>query len=166
VLYIHLGYTILSKLRGTRGKVIGQGESEKDAGMISRGGIMPRRLKSLQNDIRVAIIGMGAMGKGLFYQCHITPGIKCVAIADIKIDKAVACVEWMKLNYRIAHGLKTVHEAIRQGFVAVCEDGDLLARCELVNVLVESSNSIGAAGKFAVEVLEHEKHLVLMNAEI
>lgn len=127
---------------------------------------MLRRLKPLQNDIRVAIIGMGAMGKGLFYQCHITPGIKCVAIADIKIDKAVTCVQGMKLDYRIAQGLKTVHEVIRQGFVAVCEDGDLLARCELVDVLIESSNSIGPAGKFAVEALERQKHLVLMNAEI
>ncbi len=124
------------------------------------------RLNSLQNDIKVAIIGMGAMGKGLLYQCHITSGIKCIAIADIRLDRAVACAKWLELDYRIASSLKAVHEVIRQGFVAVCEDGDLLARCEFVGVLVESSNAIGAAARYAVTGLEFQKHLVLMNAEI
>lgn len=124
------------------------------------------RLKSLQNDIRVAIVGMGTMGKGLLYQCHITPGIRCVAIADIEIYKAVACAKWLRLDYRVAPDLKTMHETIRQGFICVCEDGDLLARCEFVDVLIESSNAIGAAGEFAVRALQCEKHLVLMNAEI
>ncbi len=124
------------------------------------------RLNSLQNDIRVAIVGMGVMGKGLLYQCHITPGIKCIAIADIKPDRAVACAEWLGLDYRIASNLKTVHEVIRQGLVAVCEDGDLLSRCEFVDVLVESSNVIGTAARYAVTALEFQKHLVLMNAEI
>ncbi len=85
------------------------------------------RLRSRQNDIKVAIIGMGTMGKGLVYQCHITPGIKCVAMADIRGDRAVACAKWLGLNYRIASNLKTVDEVIHQGFVAVCQDGDLLA---------------------------------------
>jgi len=30
--------------------------------------------------IRIGIIGMGSMGKGLLYQSHITPGIECVAV--------------------------------------------------------------------------------------
>jgi predicted homoserine dehydrogenase-like protein len=123
------------------------------------------RLKALQSSIRVAIVGIGSMGKGLFYQCQITPGIECVAMADIKVERAINCAVWMKRDYRVVDNLGAMQETIRQGRIAICEDGDLAAKCELVDVLIESSNSIGAAGQFSVTALEHGKHLVLMNAE-
>lgn len=123
------------------------------------------RLKHLQRDIRVAIIGAGFMGKGLFYQCTITPGITCVAVADIDVDKATACVESMKQNYRIVNSLQAMHETIRQNHVAVCESGEMLAKCESVDVLIESSNAIAAAGQFAIAALEHRKHMVMVNSE-
>ena len=116
---------------------------------------MLSRLQALQNNIRVGIIGTGSMGIGLFYQCHVTPGIECVAVADIKLEKAIECVESLSRYYRVVNNLEATHEAIRQGLVVVCEDGDLLARCEMGDVLIESSNSIGAAGRFAKTALEH-----------
>jgi len=127
---------------------------------------MLNTLKKLKRNIRVAIIGIGSMGKGLLYQCWVTPGIECVAIADIRIDRAINCVQWLRWEYRVVHDLNAMHETVRKGLVAVCEDGDLLARCELVDVLIEASNSIGAGGQFSVTALENRKHLVLMNAEV
>ncbi len=123
------------------------------------------RLKALERNIRVAIVGIGSMGKGLFYQSQITPGIECVAMADINVERAITCVVWMKRDYNVVDNLGAMEETIRQGRVAICEDGDLVARCELVDVLVESSNSVGAAGQLSVTALEHGKHLILMNAE-
>ena len=126
---------------------------------------MLKSVTELKTNIRVAIIGMGAMGKGLFYQCHITPGLECVAIADIRLERAVACAEWLKREYRVVRTLDDLHEAVRRGMVAVCEDGDLLARCEVVDALVEASNSIIPAGQFSLTALEHRRHLIMMNAE-
>ena len=123
------------------------------------------RLKALQRSIRVAIVGIGSMGKGLFYQCQVTPGIECVAMADIKVERAIHCAVWMKRDYRVVHNLGTMEETIRQGGIAICEDGDLTAKSGLVDVLIESSNSIGAAGQLSVTAIEHGKHLILMNAE-
>ena len=127
---------------------------------------MLERLRSLQSDIKTAIIGMGAMGRGLFYQCHVTPGVECVAVADIKAEKAIENVLATGRNHAFVDSLEAMHDAIGKGFVAVCEDGDLISRCEMVDVLIESSNSIAAAGRFSKTALEHRKHLVLMNAEI
>ncbi len=127
---------------------------------------MLSRLKTLHNNIRVGIIGMGAMGKGLFYQCHVTPGIECVAVTDIHIDRAVKSVEALNLDYRVVETLAGAHETTHLGMVAICGDGDIVARCEHVDVLIEASSSIGVAGKYAVIALEHRKHLVLMNTEI
>jgi predicted homoserine dehydrogenase-like protein len=127
---------------------------------------MLSRLKTLPSKIRVGIIGMGAMGKGLFYQCHVTPGIECVAVADIQIDRAVKGVEALNLDYRAVETLAGAHEAAHRGMVAICGDGEIVASCEHVDVLIEASSSIGAAGKYAIIALEHRKHLVLMNSEI
>ena len=44
-------------------------------------------LKILTSEIKVLLIGLGAMGKGLLYQTLITPGIKCVAVYDKDTDK-------------------------------------------------------------------------------
>lgn len=106
------------------------------------------------------------MGKGLFYQCHITPGIECVVMADIKIERTMACAEWMRRDYRVVNNIDAMNQTIREEKIAICEDGDLAARCELVDVLIEASNSIGEAAQFSITALEHQKHLVLMNAEI
>jgi predicted homoserine dehydrogenase-like protein len=120
----------------------------------------------LQHVVKVAIIGMGAMGKGLFYQCYKTPGIKCVAVCDIKIEQAVSCAKWLKQDYFIASNVQEVNDTIRKGMIAICEDGDLLARCEQVDALIEASSSIIPAGRHSLAALQHDKHLILMNAEV
>jgi predicted homoserine dehydrogenase-like protein len=126
----------------------------------------PARLQALEQPIRVAIVGAGAMGKGLFYQCFITPGIQCVALADIRLERCIACAETWQVPYRVVSSLDQMHRAIQDGLVAICEDGDLLARCSLADVFLEASSSIIPAAQFALTSLEHQKHLVLMNSEI
>ncbi len=123
------------------------------------------RLRALEDNIRVGIIGIGSIGKGLVLQCQMTPGMECVAIADIKMDRAIACAEWLERDYRIVHTLEAMHETIHRGKIAVCEEGDLVARCDLADVLIESTNAIAAGGRFAITALEHRKHLVMMNYE-
>ena len=51
---------------------------------------MLTRLKNLDEPIRFAMIGAGSAGKGLLYQSSITPGMRCVALADEDVAKAVA----------------------------------------------------------------------------
>jgi len=126
---------------------------------------MLHRLEQLTSSIRVAIIGIGSIGRGMVHQCQLTPSIECVSIADIRLDRAIACAEWLQRDYRVVSTLRGMHRAVDQGKLAVCEDGGLLARCELADVLIESTNSIGAAGQFAITTLEHQKHLIMMNAE-
>ncbi len=123
------------------------------------------RIKSLDRNIKVGIIGSGSIGKGLLYQAHITPGLESIAICDIKLERAIACAKLIEKDYEIVNTLDTMYEAIHRGRLAVCEDGDLIARCEQVDVLIEASNSISAGGQFAITALEHRKHLVMMNAE-
>ncbi len=106
------------------------------------------------------------MGKGLFYQCHITPGFECVALADIRLERAVACAQWLKRDYRVVDSLDAMNKASNSGQLAICRDGHLLVLCDSVDVVIEASSAIALAGEFAVSALAERKHLVLMNAEI
>lgn len=124
------------------------------------------RLETLDKPIRLAIVGAGAMGKGLFYQSLITPGIRCVALADVRIDRCIACADTWHVPYRVVSALDEMHRAIEEGCLALCEDGGLLPRCSLADVLLEATSSIISAAQFALAAIEHHKHLVLMNAEI
>ncbi len=140
--------------------------------MINFGGFMRSqmtsmltRLKTLQKPIKVAIIGIGSMGKGLYYQGSITPGIETVAIADIKINKAVECAESFGKPYKIVDDIEGLHEAIDAGLLGICEDGELLAKSEAADVLLESSNAMGPGGRYAEIALNNGKHVIMMNAE-
>jgi len=124
------------------------------------------RLQKLDTPLQVVIVGAGSMGKGLAYQCRVTPGIECIGLADIRIDRAIECAEWLDRPHKVVNNTNELHDAIQAGHLAICEDGNLLAQCELSDAFIESSNAIAPAARFARTAIEHEMHLVLMNAEI
>jgi predicted homoserine dehydrogenase-like protein len=124
------------------------------------------RLKSRKQPINVVIIGLGAMGKGLYYQCKITPGVKCIAIADLNMAKCMDAVEMTGDPYKIVNNESEMQEAVHHHYVAVCDDGDLLTKCEQADVVIEASSAIGAGARFVITALKNKKHVVLMNAEI
>lgn len=124
------------------------------------------RLKSLEEEIGTAIIGMGAMGKGLFYQCHITPGIKCLAIADLDISKCVEAAKMLSLPYKEVSSLDEMNKAVEDNILAITCDGELLAKATKVQVLQEATCAIEEGATFVLTALEHKKHVALMNAEI
>ena len=126
---------------------------------------MLARLKSLDQPIRVALIGIGSVGKGLLYQCGITPGFACVGIADRNVTKAVEAAKAFGRPYRVVESPGALEDAISKGAMAVCNDGVMLARCESADVLIDASSAILEGGQFAVAALETGKDLVMMNAE-
>lgn len=123
-------------------------------------------LKARKDAVRVGLVGAGAMGKGILYQTLLTPNVTCVALCDIKVDQAVACARELRIDHQIVDSASAMEEAIRAGRLAICEDGMLVARCEQVDVFVESTSSISAGANFTVAAIESGKHVNLMNAEI
>ena len=124
------------------------------------------RLSNLPRPIVVGIIGAGAMGRGLYYQTTLTPGMTCVALADINLQRAVSCVKAAGQRFEVAETSEQIPHAIEHQVVCVCSDEGLIAVSPGVDVVVEASSAIEAAGRCAEQALLHGKHLVLMNAEI
>jgi predicted homoserine dehydrogenase-like protein len=123
------------------------------------------RLESLSRPIRVAIVGIGSAGKGLFYQCGITPGIRCVAVADLNVAKAVEAARAFGHSFRVVDKPADLEDAVQRGEVAICAEGELLAQCESADVFIDASSAIADGGRFAVAALETGKDVVMMNAE-
>lgn len=115
---------------------------------------------------RIGIVGIGAMGKGLLYQSSITPGIRCVAVCDRDISRAIDALEWLKLPYKQVATAQEMHAAIEEGKVAVCADGGLIASCAHIDSVVEASSGVASALAHCMLTLEHKKNLILMNSEI
>ncbi|MGA9347919.1 MAG: homoserine dehydrogenase [Anaerolineae bacterium] len=123
------------------------------------------RLRALDRNIRIGIVGIGSIGKGLVLQTQRTPGMECLAIADIIVERATTWAEQLKQDYQVVHTLEEMHTAIQRGRLAICADGDLVARCELVDVFIEATNSVPAGGQFGITAIKHNKHLIMMNYE-
>lgn len=123
------------------------------------------RLVSLDKEIRVAVIGIGSIGKGLVYQLHATPGMKPVAIADIYINKAIDCAKWLQLDYEVVNTLSDLNYAIQRGKVAITDKGELLASSGLVHVMIESSNAVLQGAVHALKAIQNHQHVVMMNFE-
>jgi predicted homoserine dehydrogenase-like protein len=123
------------------------------------------RLRVLSQKIRVGVIGVGNIGRGVVYQVSTSPGMDCVAIADIRLERATAWAARLGREYVVVENLAELHAAIQQGSLAVCGDGALVAQCELMDVLVDSSSSIAGGAQYALAAISHHKHVVMMNSE-
>jgi len=119
-----------------------------------------------ENNIKLGIIGIGAMGKGLLYQASITAGIDTVAVCDIELSRCTDALHWLGLDYRLVSNAAEMAAAIEAGQVAVCADGELLAACSGLDAVIEASGVIIPAARFAIKALEAKNHLILMNSEI
>ncbi len=123
------------------------------------------RLRALQQRIRVGVIGIGNIGRGIVYQVSITPGMECVAIADIDLDRASAWAKRLGLEYTVVENLTDMNSAIHSGKLAVCRDGSLVAQCEVMDVMVDATSSVAYGAQFALEAISAHKHVVMMNSE-
>lgn len=126
---------------------------------------MHERLRALDTEINVAMAGAGAMGRGLLHQCSVTPALRCVALADIDLEMAIDCAEAEGVPYEVVSDLGSLNDCVRDGKLAVCQDAALAARAETADAFVDASNAIQDAARFCPVALDHEKHLVMMNAE-
>jgi predicted homoserine dehydrogenase-like protein len=123
------------------------------------------QLKKVKSPIKIGIVGIGSIGRGMVLQSSLTPGIECSAIADIKLDRAIEVAKQFNYNYRVVNNLSEMNEAVQKGQLAVCEDGNLIACCEQLNVFIEATSSIVGGALYGDRALDHNQHLIMMNYE-
>jgi predicted homoserine dehydrogenase-like protein len=98
--------------------------------------------------IRVGIVGIGAMGKGLVYQCMVTPGVQCTAITDVDEKRCQEVKGWLPVGS------------------VVLLDGMAVAKYPFVDVLIDATGDIAGTLEVLKAAIRREKHIVMMNAEM
>jgi predicted homoserine dehydrogenase-like protein len=123
------------------------------------------QLRKVKSQIKIGIVGIGSIGRGMVLQSSLTPGIECCAIADKNLSRAIDVAKQFNYNYKIVNNLSEMNEAIQNGYLAVCEDGDLIACCEQLTVFIEATSSIVGGALYGDKALDYNKHLIMMNYE-
>ena len=118
--------------------------------------------------IRVGIVGAGFMTQGLTNQiCQSVPGMKVVAIANRKPDRARKIYQYAGQENVVEVTTQTeLDGSIRANLPTITDDAFLLARSEVVDVIVDVTGSVEFGAHVAFEAFKHRKDVVLMNAEI
>jgi predicted homoserine dehydrogenase-like protein len=118
--------------------------------------------------IRVALLGAGFMTQGLTNQiCNSIPGMRVVAIYSRKPQRGRDVFDYSgQTGVVYANTQRQLDQAIAAGVPVVTEDGLLLARSDLVDVIVDVTGSVEFGAHVAIEAFKHQKTVVLMNAEI
>src|SRR5437868_4477124 len=127
---------------------------------------MLERLRALDVPIRVGIIGVGSMGRGLVRQVSLTPGIECLALADLNIRQAIKRLRAIGHPCREASSLVDAGRALQEGKLPVFANGLQICEMPEIDVVIEATSAVLDGGRYAIAALEHQKHLVLMNSEV
>src|SRR4051794_17851079 len=118
--------------------------------------------------IRVAIIGAGFMCQGLSNQiAHSVPGMRIVGLSNRNVKRAVDVFRYCGYaDVVVADSQRGFDSAISSNRPVATDDALLLARSDLVDVVVDTTGSVEFGARVVLEAFKHGKDVVLMNAEI
>ena len=118
--------------------------------------------------IRVGIIGAGFMCQGLTNQItQSTPGMRVAAISNRRVGRAVDVFHYSGFeDVAIAGSQWELNLAVEGSKPVVTEDAMLIARSDVIDVLVDVTGSVEFGARVALEAFRHGKDVVLMNAEL
>jgi len=105
-------------------------------------------LESSGDKIKIGLIGLGAMGKGMAFNIHHTPGMELVAISDINSDKIEETKRLLpNAGFRI-------------------QDCMEVAKSDDIDIFIEASSSFTMGFEYTKAAIESGNHIILMNGEV
>jgi predicted homoserine dehydrogenase-like protein len=118
--------------------------------------------------VRVGMIGAGFMAQGLANQIvNSVPGMRMAGVYGRKLDKAKNVCRYAGLpDPMVATTQGELEDELGAGRAVVTEDPMLLARSEQLDVLIDVTGSVELGARVAMEAFRHDKHVILMNAEL
>jgi predicted homoserine dehydrogenase-like protein len=133
--------------------------------------ILDQALKAraeLGNPVKVAMIGAGFMGRGIANQIiNSVPGMELVAVANRNLDNAKrAYLEAGIEDVKVVDSIIDLENSLIQNQYAVTEDANLLCEADGIDAIIEVTGTIEYAAHLVLRAIAHQKHIVLMNAEL
>lgn len=127
-----------------------------------------RKREEQGQPIRVGLVGVGTMGRGILHQIvHAVPGMEVAAIANRTPEHAVeACRDSGLQRCREVGSSGDLQDAMASGAIAVSADASLLCEAEGIDVIVDATGAVEFGAGLALKAFWGGKHLVSLNAEL
>jgi predicted homoserine dehydrogenase-like protein len=117
--------------------------------------------------IRIALVGAGYMARGIAAHAESTRGVEIVAIANRTVERAARIYAENRTDAASEVAtLSALEERIARRSPVVTTDPLLLCRAEGVDVVMDATGEVELGLQVALEAIAHEKHVVLVNAEL
>jgi predicted homoserine dehydrogenase-like protein len=118
--------------------------------------------------IRVGMVGAGFMGRGIALQIlGPVQGMELVAIASRRFESAERAYREAGREETLAvDSVPALETAIARGIPAVADDPLLLCEAEGIDAVIEVTGTIELAAEVAARAIDHDRHVILMNAEV
>jgi predicted homoserine dehydrogenase-like protein len=116
------------------------------------------------NPLRVAVVGIGRMGRGVVDQIATMPGMRVMAAADVDLGRAEACLRENGADPLATDQLGPAQDALRQGRPVATADASLIPQLELDGI-VESTGVPEVGARVAADAIENGRHVVMLNVE-
>jgi predicted homoserine dehydrogenase-like protein len=125
---------------------------------------MLKQRESEEKPIGVALIGAGKFGSMFLSQAHRTPGMRLVAVADLRPDAARAALT--KVGWPAAAlQAKSVGDARRGGGVFCTDETDRVIAHGDIDVVIDATGNAAAGIRHVLACCEHGKHIIMVNVE-
>jgi predicted homoserine dehydrogenase-like protein len=114
--------------------------------------------------VTVGLIGAGKFGTMFLSQVRRTRGMHLVGIADLSPErarKALASCGWDEQQYQAA----SLGDAFKSGRTHITQDSGALLAFPDIEVIVEATGDPKAGIAHALKIIEHGKHVVMVNVE-
>jgi predicted homoserine dehydrogenase-like protein len=120
------------------------------------------------NPVRVAMVGAGAMGRGIARQLlRVTPGLRLVVVANRTLDNARrAYTDNGADEPTVVGSTGELDAAIAAGRFAITDDPRVVAEAAGVDAIIEVTGTIDYAARLVLDAFANGKPVVLMNAEL
>jgi len=120
------------------------------------------------NPVRVAMVGAGAMGRGIALQIFsAVPGMRLVAISNRHPEAArKVYAEAGARSVVSVDSVAKLEEALWREEYVVTDDPTILCEAKGIDAILEVTGSIEFAADVVLKAIENRKHVIIMNAEL
>jgi predicted homoserine dehydrogenase-like protein len=121
-------------------------------------------LRSRGEPIRVGVVGIGRMGRGVVDQVATMPGMRVMAAADVDVGRADASLRQNGADPIVTDQLGPALDALRRTRPVATTDAGLLPQLGL-DALVEATGIPEVGARVAADAIENRVHVVMLNVE-
>jgi predicted homoserine dehydrogenase-like protein len=118
--------------------------------------------------VTIGLAGAGQMGTDIIVQVALMPGLRIGAIAEVRTHNAIDAVilsGWDRDDIVATSNAQGIDKAIESGKIAVTDDLSALAAAGRIDVIIDATGNPNIGTLFALDVMKHGKHIVMLNVE-